>query len=421
MTVNQQNPPLNIAVVSSKEETRHQLVSLLSDLPFVGHVGSSAPQEYSGLKDLENSENAENAKVLLADFTGAEDTVSAVVENALSSRPDLFAIVLNENIDADIILSAIRAGASEFIQYPKDEASLLQILMRQYQQQVISPALSTPDTLPNKGTLLGIFSPKGGGGTTTLALNLGHQIHKLTEDKVVVVDLNPQYNTYEFLVGAEPKYALSDLLMAQKGHEKLDMDLLEKIITPSKAGISLLMGSKDIADETPPLTDTLVGSVLNALTQQFDWVLIDMPGQMVDECHQKVFEMSDEMMVVSMMDMPSLHRTRQYFDLAKLYLQPEKMNLVLNRYNLSAAFSVSNKKLEESFQYEVKSRLNNDWNTCVEAATLGEFLLDVKEKSPLVKDIGLLAKQLIQTYRGLNDGDPNEREGLFSKIKSMMG
>lgn len=405
-------PPLTLQVVSSHPSTQAQLAEQLGALPFVGSVVCIEPQEYSAQQGVDYS------RVLLVDFTDCEDKASQVVERCLVSQPHTFIIALHEKMDAEIILAAIRAGAREFIQYPKDDASLLQILMRQHQHQTL-PSTPSPVLLdkPSKGTLLGIFSPKGGGGTTTIALNLGQQIQALSEQRVVVVDLNPQYNTYEFLVGAQPKYALSDLAAAQQGSAVLDMGMMAKIITPSKAGISLLVGSKDITDDTPPLTEPLVESVLEALMQQFDWVLVDMPSQTVDGCHQQVFEQCDEMMVISMMDMPSLQRTRQYFDLAKLYLQPQKMSLLLNRYNLSAAFSVSNEKLEEAFQYDVKARLSNDWNTCVEAATLGEFLTDIKEKSPLLKDIQVLAKQLIQGHRGGVSIEQEPGDGLFSKMK----
>ena len=128
-------------------------------------------------------------------------------------------------------------------------------------------------------------------------------------------------------------------------------------------------------------------------------------------------EKSDLILLLSTPDIPSLYRTRQYLDLAEKYLDMDKVKLVINRYNLKAAYGISNEELEQQFRYEIFSRLSNDWELNVEANSIGALFEKVNPKAQLLKDIKKLSDMISGdgSIEGVA-GSTGESSGLLNKL-----
>ena len=62
------------------------------------------------------------------------------------------------------------------------------------------------------GTVIGIFSAKGGVGKTLLATNLGVAFGVGLRRKTAIIDLNAGFGTADLLLDLDPERSLSDLL-----------------------------------------------------------------------------------------------------------------------------------------------------------------------------------------------------------------
>lgn len=334
-------------------------------------------------------------------------------------------IALHEGLDGEVILSAMRHGADEFVQFPKDSHSLITILNKDAQRradlaQQVSQSTGAASEHTLGGQLIGVFSPKGGGGATLLATNLAQQLVAQQGKRVCLVDTHPQYNTIGHQLNCQFKHGLSDMAATGSSNDTIEASVLEKLCHPvneSLPGLDVLVCCKNPTDDTSPPSDALWESTLIGLKVRYDVVIVDLPSQVVDGVHQLVNRLADKVLLVYMMDLPSLSRTRQYLEIAQAYLTLDKIALVLNRYNLEAASNISYQKLEDAFHHPVFARLTNDWPLTVEATTLGHFLAEVKPSAPLVKDITRLA-QILVAPEGL-DAVVNDN-GFLGKLKRLM-
>lgn len=412
--------PLQVIGISQATQTLEQLRTLVSATAMVAWAGESNSLVVDDIPAgdlvlLDTSQDVDTALKLIEAIT-----TQAVPSGQLAP----VVVALHDKMDADIILAAIRHGADEFIHIPNDLTSLKRILdqaSERKQQMLIQASASQPAGNDN-GKVVGIFSAKGGGGSTLLAINLAQQLARLngkkTTGKVCVVDMHPQYNTVGHQLNMQFKHALSDVSSSHA--DGVDDKLLNKMLVsiPSKSSqpVDVLVCCKNPTDDNPSPDQHVWDSVLEALKHRYDWVILDQPSQVVDGIHQWVNSVADIGLIVSMMDLPSLSRTRQYMELAEKYLDTSKLHLVLNRYNLEAATNISYQKLEDAFQWEVFARLTNDWQVTVEASTLGQFLADVKPNSPLVKDINGLAAKL----SGQGHEPHQAKGGFFGKLKKLL-
>jgi pilus assembly protein CpaE len=401
---------LNVVAVASSEETRAALMAQLQSLSYVQFDGVLIE-----LSDAARQCQQKGPDVIIVELTGRELDAGLFIE-AITMNPVspcvLFA--LHRRLDHQIILEAVRRGAKEFIQYPDDPKSLEEALKKHL--TILNRVQQNVRKERGTGKLITVFGAKGGAGTSTLAVNLSHEIHRLINEpqgsSVALLDLDQVFNNTAVMLNLRPSHALCDL--AQTPANEVDDALLRKITLHHESGVDILVGSKSVMDENELISAQLLERVLEYLLGQYSFVLVDLPTHVLDPYHQYLVERAEQIVLVSCLDLPSLYRTRQYLDLAKQYLDTEKIKLILNRWNLRGAYGMANKNLEEEFRFPVFARLPNDWDLNVEANSLGCVLGKVNANADLVKAIKKAASLLAGV--DLPEVAPQKRQGLLGRI-----
>ena len=104
-------------------------------------------------------------EVLLLESLAVPGELAIGIRQLRHYSPRLKIVVLHSEADSDHILSAMRAGANEFLHPPLGE-SLIPALER-----LFSTGDHT-DAVPTRGKIIGFLSAKGGCGATTLACHV---------------------------------------------------------------------------------------------------------------------------------------------------------------------------------------------------------------------------------------------------------
>jgi chromosome partitioning protein len=92
--------------------------------------------------------------------------------------------------------------------------------------------------------VISVLNMKGGVGKTTLSVNLSHILANFHNKKVLIVDIDPQFNATQYLVSQEriidhfdKKKTILDIIMPQK-EEKINLVKTTKKVTPKKPQLS---------------------------------------------------------------------------------------------------------------------------------------------------------------------------------------
>lgn len=124
--------------------------------------------------------------------------------------------------------------------------------------------------------IISIVNQKGGSGKTTTTVNLGAALAELG-DRVLILDLDPQASTTEWLTGETPPGSLHDLFMGEATAEELIMatgsERLELVAGSSWLGTA----DKALAGEVG--AETILRRRIRKLRKAaaYDFVLIDCP------------------------------------------------------------------------------------------------------------------------------------------------
>jgi pilus assembly protein CpaE len=113
---------------------------------------------------------------------------------------------LHTEATPDLILDAVRAGASEFL-YPPLQESLLKTLTRvsDERQQQRGPARKG-------GKVLAFLSAKGGCGATTIACHMAVELSHQTRQYTLLADLDFSAGMISFLMKSRSDYSVLDAL-----------------------------------------------------------------------------------------------------------------------------------------------------------------------------------------------------------------
>lgn len=408
---------LKIVAVASSEETRVSLYTQLQGLDFVEFNGV-----YIELSDAVRECQSFGPDVIIVDTTARELDAGLFIQ-AIGMNPENPCVIyaLHREMDINTFKEAIRQGAKEFIQYPEDKQSL-EVALRKHLAFMSRVAThgkgaskSSESLQKSPGKIITCFASKGGVGCSTIAVNLAYELHTLQKKSVAFLDLDQVFCNTAIMLNHKPSYSMGDI--AENNPADIDEALLSKIIIRHDSGLHVVVGSKSVLDDNEMISAELLELMVDYLVSRYDYVVVDLPTHVLDPYHQYMVERADEILLVSCPDIPSLYRTRQYLDLAQKYLDMRKIKMVLNRYNMKAAYRMSNQDVEGEFRYDIFARIPNDWDLNVEANSFGTALSKVNPKSDTVKALQKMVVQLAgDAHIEIDSKQSAGNNGLLGKL-----
>lgn len=250
--------------------------------------------------------------------------------------PELSVILVGET-DPDVVLLAMRAGIRDILSPASDPAQIRVLLERacqSYASRNRTAAIQNPDA--PRGLVIGVFSPKGGVGKTTIATNIAIGLGKVAPMSVVVVDLDLQFGDIASGLYLNPEHTVTDAVSASASQDSL---VLKAFLTVHPSSIYALCAPRTPV-EADSITPQQVSRLIAQLAEQFQYVVIDTaPG--LPEVGLAALEQCTDVVWVSAMDVPSIRGLRSGLDiLRRLDLLPETRHVVLNMADAKSGLSV---------------------------------------------------------------------------------
>ena len=251
------------------------------------------------------------------------------------SRPSLSVVLVRRRIDNSILTNALRSGVREVVE-ERDLAGLNAAVRRAAE---LSHALRQGHGEaggPRRGArLLTVFSAKGGCGKTTFALNLATALHR-RGDRVCLVDLDLAFGDVAISLQVQPQHTIADAVPLA---ETLDAGAAVSLLTVHSSGLSVLAAPME-----PYLRDIipaeLVGRVLDVLSSEFDWIVVDTPPVFEDHVLQ-AFDRSELLVLLVTPDIPALKNLKLTLDTLNLLNYPQHVRrIVVNRSDARVGLSL---------------------------------------------------------------------------------
>ena len=381
---------IKILIVDDIPETRDHLSKLLgfeADVEVVGTAGS-------GPEAIEMA-TALNPDVVLMDINmPGMDGISAT--ELLATRvPSAVVVMMSVQGEADYLRRSMLAGAREFLVKPfsSDEltASIRQVSARERDKQrrigVAAPATGDAAAPPQgPGRVVAVFSPKGGVGRTTIAVNLAVAAVSLGK-RVALVDASFQFGDVGVLLNLNPRNkSIADLASEIQAGEA---ESLETFLIAHSSGVQVLLAPPS-PEQAELIGPAAVRRVLERLRTDHDLVVVDCPSSF-NEPTLAVLDHADVILTLLSLEITSVKNMRLFLKVAEqLGYGPDKVRLVLNRADSTLGIRVAD--VEHSIGRKVDHTIVSDGRSVVYALNRGVPFFTSNRQAQVSQDILRLAQ-----------------------------
>jgi pilus assembly protein CpaE len=385
---------IRVLVVDDIAETRDHISKLLSfetDMEVVGLAES-------GAEALEMANQLQPDVVLMDINMPGMDGIAAT-ELITARVPRAAIVMMSVQGESDYLRRSMLAGAREFLVKPfsSDELcdSIRQVSSREREKASRMPAPVSHAIVPvapagdrDPGRIISVFSPKGGVGRTTLAVNLAVAMASEMNKSVALMDASFQFGDVGVLLNMNPKNkSISDVIADVNNG---DIDAVDTALVSHTTGIKVLLAppSPEMAEL---ITPDQVRKVVKRLADTHDFVVVDC-WPLFQDPTLGLLDQSDLILVLLTLEITNIKNIRLFLGLAEQLGYSDKLRLVLNRADSAYGIRVSD--IEHSIGRKVDHSVVSDGRTVVYALNRGVPFVWSNKQAQVSQDIVGIAKAI---------------------------
>ncbi|NWG33244.1 MAG: response regulator [Chloroflexi bacterium] len=399
---------IRVLIVDDVSETRENVKKLLQfegDVEVVG-VARTGKEAIQASQDL-------NPDVVLMDINMPDMDGIAATEAIRAKHQAIQVIILSVQSDQNYMRRAMLAGARDFLTKPPMGDELISAIRRAGQMaQVekskaarvqVAPIPGVPGIAASyggpKGKIVVVYSPKGGTGCTTLAVNLALSLHN-PDTRVVLVDGNLQFGDVAVFVNEQGKNTVLDL--APRADE-LDADIVEEVMVKHSASGLHILAAPTRPEYAEKITSNQFSKLLEYLTQLYAYVIVD-TAPILTDLTLGTIDVSDLIVLVTTQDIPAIKNCRLFLDvLQNLGVPRDRVMFIMNRFDKKV--NITPERVAENLKQEVVLVIPADDPTAVKAVNRGvPFVLDNKSQ-PIARGVASLADAVRTRIAAQNSGN----------------
>ncbi|MCP4356754.1 MAG: MinD/ParA family protein [Chloroflexi bacterium] len=415
---------IRVLIVDDLPETRENVRKLLQFEPDIEVIGQAG----TGEEAVEMAKQFQPDIILMdinmpgIDGIGASQQITELI-------PSVQVIIMSVQSDPNYLRRAMMAGARDFLTKPfggdelvaairrvHDKRPTIHVAQARSQGSLGDTSLADEASLP-EGNIITVFSPKGGSGCTTIAINMAVTLARRGH-KTILVDGSLQFGDVAVMLDLKGLTSIADI--SERG--EVDGDLISSVVQVHRSNLNVLLAPPrpEMADI---VTDENIKNLLETLRQSYDFVIVDTPS-FLSEKTLSMLDIADRIILVTQQSLPSLKNVSRFFDLTEsLEYDTKKVWLVVNRVSEKKGIAVKN--IGDTLKRTIVGTIPSAESLADTAANRGiPIVMGASQKNPvsvaLVKLADYVRRDLIAkkpaSSQVVKEDTQKPSKGIFGRI-----
>ena len=312
---------IRIMLAANSADDRKLISGLLTDEAL--RVVSSFRPDADGLKKA----SSQPADVLLIGTRAMPSQELDFAERMFTTRSDITILLLAPTLDSRTLTRAMECGIARVIDIDSSEHDICTHIMTAANRDQ-NRRNSTQKIASYDSKIVACYSPKGGVGKTTLAVNLAYALATMNK-KIALIDLSLQFGE----VGVFLDIAKGDTIADMVEEHSFELSTIKSYLIRHQSGIQVMLSSSspEYAELIQPVH---VNAILSSLRTEFDYVIVDM-GVAFGDCAIAAMETADTILLVVNEEIASLHDAKRSIKVLEALNQQDKLKIVVNKEGIS--------------------------------------------------------------------------------------
>ena len=363
-------------------------------------VGFPASPTDATLRQLQES----RAEVVIVDISSKHPQHAIQAIELIRATTQQIAIFANGVMTQPAnIVASMRAGAGEYLDQAAGYESLLEALTR------FSSSRTHTAGAAGRARVFTFLSAKGGSGSTTAAVNTALALQQ-TRGDVVLVDFAPIGHASLHL-NLRPQFGVLDAL---ENLHRMDVSLLDGLMTTTKEGLHLLAGPQQPYPAEP--TPGELARLFDLLVNHYRYVVVDASSRL-DPTTRLLSDLSNAVLVVAQTDVVSLWSAGRIHTFLEEGTGRDRVRIILNRYKKIPGFT--DEDVQQVISCKVLWKVPNAFQTVSPAIDHGTPVV-LQEGPEISRSYRSLAETLAEASPHSN-GSPDLVFGQESARKKSPG
>lgn len=357
-----------------------------------------------------------NPDVVLMDINMPDMDGIAATEIIRQKVPFVEVVILSVQGDQNYMRKAMLVGARDFLTKPPMPDELVAAIRRagKMAREERSKTAQTYIAAPNgasfntatgqntNGKIIMFYSPKGGTGCTTLAVNVAVALCN-DETRVIVVDANLQFGDVALFLNEQGKNTILDLTPRV---DELDPNIVDEVVIKHAGSGVHILASPSRPEHGENVNPEQFTKMLRYLRQLYAYIVVD-TSSYLNDITLSVLDVAETVVLVTVQDIPSIKNDRLFIDLLlSLTIPIDKIALVMNKFDKRIA--ILPEKISENLKQAVVAVIPLDERTVIPSVNRGiPFMIDNKTQ-PAARGVYALVEALRARFIKVEIDEPEK-------------
>lgn len=378
---------IKVLLIEKESEDKAMILETISKVGYINLVGDATTVEEANYFIGEQYPNV----IILG--MNVEFERFEFAQYIAKEHPEIAVVMIENQLLEDTMYRAIFVGAKDVIISPFTSSKLMDSIYRASQlvkeREVVHRDTKTVKRRrTTNGSVITVFSTKGGVGKTFTATNLAVSLAQDKDKRVCLVDLDLDFGNVVLALDLLPRFTIIDII---DDIRNIDQDVIESYLIPHESGIKVLP-----ANAKPQINEFITAEhievILKALRGSFDYVVVDMPARFYEPVNP-AFQISDMLLMITTPEISTLRNIKaSILTLHELNFPKNKIKVILNKADSSS--QIKNKDVQSTLGQSLYGVIDADYKLAIQSLNSGIPIVTSKPRSNISHSFEILAKKI---------------------------